>query len=286
MQTYAVTVTRADAAPTVTSVGVNSDPGDDETYDIGDTIHVVVVFDAPVTVDTSGGTPRIRLRIGSGDPEHLKWTDYFSGLGDLGAAVRLHRPGGRRGHRRHLHRGGRSGAQRRHDPVRPGDRRRTRLHRARRPIGPQGGRRAPDARARHDPGRRPLDRHRLQRAPGRDHRAGLRLHAHRGPGHGAGGQQRHGDRQQGDARAGRRVDGRPGRERDLRRPQFGRRLCGGPGRGRQRRRQLHHWRRRSPRRRQRCRYRVLRRRRLLRVPDPFRLEPDTQRPRLGRPVPD
>ena len=66
-------------APTVSSVAVTSNPGADETYAIGDTIQVTVTFDAAVTVNTSGGTPRIQLRVGGGDPEHLKWADYSSG---------------------------------------------------------------------------------------------------------------------------------------------------------------------------------------------------------------
>ena len=69
-------------APTVSSVVVTSDPGADETYAPGDTIQVTVTFDQAVTVDTSGGTPRIQLRVGGGDPEHLKWADYTSGNGN------------------------------------------------------------------------------------------------------------------------------------------------------------------------------------------------------------
>ena len=67
-----------EAAPTVSTVVVTSDPGADETYAIGDTIQVTVTFDAAVTVT---GTPRIQLRGGGGDPEHLKWADYTSGSG-------------------------------------------------------------------------------------------------------------------------------------------------------------------------------------------------------------
>ena len=70
-----------EAAPTVSSVVVTSDPGADETYGIGDTIRVTVTFGAAVTVDTGGGRPRIQLRIGGGDPEHRKWADYKSGSG-------------------------------------------------------------------------------------------------------------------------------------------------------------------------------------------------------------
>ena len=65
--------TNASLAPTVSSVVVTSTPGADETYAIGDMIRVTVTFDQDVTVT---GAPRIQLRIGGGDPEHLKWADY------------------------------------------------------------------------------------------------------------------------------------------------------------------------------------------------------------------
>ena len=81
-QTYAVTVTRAaGAAPAVSSVDVTSDPGGDDTYAIGETVQVTVTFDQVVTVDRSGGTPRIQLRVGGGEDEHLKWAGYTSGSG-------------------------------------------------------------------------------------------------------------------------------------------------------------------------------------------------------------
>ena len=77
--TVSLTEEAGAVAPTVSSVAVTSDPGADETYAIGDTIQVTVTFDAAVTVT---GTPRIQLRIGGGDPEHLKWADYTSGTGN------------------------------------------------------------------------------------------------------------------------------------------------------------------------------------------------------------
>ena len=80
-QTYTVTVTRAAAtaaAPAVSSVDVTSEPGDDDTYAIGDTIQVTVTFDQAVTVR---GAPRIQLRVGGGEDEHLKWADYRTGTG-------------------------------------------------------------------------------------------------------------------------------------------------------------------------------------------------------------
>ena len=73
----AVSLTQEPAAPAVSSVDVTSEPGDD-TYAIGDTIQVTVTFDQLVTVT---GTPRIQLRVGGGDDEHLKWADYLTGTG-------------------------------------------------------------------------------------------------------------------------------------------------------------------------------------------------------------
>ena len=69
----AVSLTEGAAAPVVSSVVVTSDPGDDDTYAIDDTIQVTVTFDQAVTVT---GAPRIQLRVGGGEDEHLKWADY------------------------------------------------------------------------------------------------------------------------------------------------------------------------------------------------------------------
>ena len=76
-----VSLTQEAAAPVVSSVDVTSEPGDDDTYAIGDTIQVTVTFDQVVTVDTSDGTPRIQLRVGGGEDEHLKWANYLTGTG-------------------------------------------------------------------------------------------------------------------------------------------------------------------------------------------------------------
>ena len=78
----AVSLAETPAAPAVSSVDVTSEPGDDDTYAIGDTIQVTVTFDQAVSVDTSGGTPRIQLRVGGGEDVHLKWADYTSGSGN------------------------------------------------------------------------------------------------------------------------------------------------------------------------------------------------------------
>ena len=65
----------------VTGVSVVSDPGADQTYGIGDTISVQVTFNQLVVdVDTSGGTPRIKIDL---DPAEWgeKWASYSSGSG-------------------------------------------------------------------------------------------------------------------------------------------------------------------------------------------------------------
>ena len=65
----------------VTGVSVVSDPGADQTYGIGDTIQVQVTFNRLVVdVDTSGGTPRLKIDM---DPAEWgeKWASYTSGSG-------------------------------------------------------------------------------------------------------------------------------------------------------------------------------------------------------------
>ena len=74
----AVSLAEAAVAPAVSDVDVTSEPGDDETYAIGDTIQVTVTFDQIVTVT---GAPRIQLRVGGGEDEHLKWANYLTGTG-------------------------------------------------------------------------------------------------------------------------------------------------------------------------------------------------------------
>ena len=70
-------VTRS--VPLVTGVAVVSDAGGDDTYAIGETIRVQVTFGETVSVDTSGGTPRLRIRM---DPRWGEfWAAYESGGG-------------------------------------------------------------------------------------------------------------------------------------------------------------------------------------------------------------
>ena len=53
--------------PTVSSVAITSDPGGDLTYQVSDVIQLTATFSEAVTVDTTGGTPRIPFTLGSGD---------------------------------------------------------------------------------------------------------------------------------------------------------------------------------------------------------------------------
>ena len=64
-------------APTVTSVEVSSDAGDDAIYGLGDTIRVRLTFSKTVAVT---GTPRVRIDLGSSAGDE-KWADYESGSG-------------------------------------------------------------------------------------------------------------------------------------------------------------------------------------------------------------
>ncbi|MDE0204246.1 MAG: hypothetical protein OXK73_17645, partial [Rhodospirillaceae bacterium] len=65
--------------PTVSGVTIASDPGADDTYGDEDEIRIRVTFSEPVDVDTSGGKPRLKIRM---DPNYGdKWADYKSGSG-------------------------------------------------------------------------------------------------------------------------------------------------------------------------------------------------------------
>ena len=58
-------------------VQVTSTAATGDTYGLGEPIEITVTFDNAVTVNTSGGTPRIELLLGSGN----KWAEYSSGSG-------------------------------------------------------------------------------------------------------------------------------------------------------------------------------------------------------------
>ena len=78
---------KVDGGPTTTApaivtdgVQVTSTPmATADTYGLGETIEITVTFDTAVTVDTSGGTPRIQFRLGP--PRTDKWAEYSSGSG-------------------------------------------------------------------------------------------------------------------------------------------------------------------------------------------------------------
>ena len=57
-----------------------SDPGDDATYAAGDAIRVRLTFGDEVTVDTEGGTPRLKLDLDPADGGE-RWAAYESGTG-------------------------------------------------------------------------------------------------------------------------------------------------------------------------------------------------------------
>ena len=70
-------VTNAAAPPTVSAVSVVSEAGSDGVYTERETIQAAVTFDAPVTVDTSDGTPTLALIVGG----TIRQASYASGSG-------------------------------------------------------------------------------------------------------------------------------------------------------------------------------------------------------------
>ena len=63
-----------EAAPAVDSIGFSS-AGNDNTFVIGDAVTATVTFTESVTVDTTGGTPQLTIKMGGAD----KVLDYSSG---------------------------------------------------------------------------------------------------------------------------------------------------------------------------------------------------------------
>ncbi|MDE2684601.1 MAG: SwmB domain-containing protein [Chloroflexota bacterium] len=78
--TSAATAAVAAKPPEATAVAVTSDPGDDDTYGLNDVITISVTFDEAVDVDTTGGTPRLKIDM---DPAEWgeKWASYQGGSG-------------------------------------------------------------------------------------------------------------------------------------------------------------------------------------------------------------
>ena len=75
----------ANGPPTIERVSIVSDPGADRTYVEHDTIRVQVTFTAPVTLNTRGGTPRLKVKLLREEPQtgnhwiQHRWADYESG---------------------------------------------------------------------------------------------------------------------------------------------------------------------------------------------------------------
>ena len=62
-------------------VQVTSTAATGDTYGLGEPIAITVTFDTAVTVDTSGGTPRIRSVLNGGGTPVDGWAEYSSGSG-------------------------------------------------------------------------------------------------------------------------------------------------------------------------------------------------------------
>ena len=64
-------------APWVTGVAISSDPGDDDTYALGDVIQVRLTFSNAVNAT---GTPRVKIDFSQADGDE-QWADYTGGSG-------------------------------------------------------------------------------------------------------------------------------------------------------------------------------------------------------------
>ena len=76
----------APGVPRITGVKFSSDPGADDTYALGEIIYTTVTFSEPVDVDTTGGSPRLEIRMAPylwwiGTDHQLRWADYADGSG-------------------------------------------------------------------------------------------------------------------------------------------------------------------------------------------------------------
>ena len=68
------------AAPSVMGLAITSQPGADGSYGLGEQIDVQVLFSEAVAVDTSGGTPRLKIDFSAGTGGEV-WAAYTSGGG-------------------------------------------------------------------------------------------------------------------------------------------------------------------------------------------------------------
>ena len=76
----------ASGVPWVTGVAITSDAGDDKTYALGETIQATATFSEAVNVDTTGGTPRLKVRMDAhtlwfDTDDEERWADYSGGSG-------------------------------------------------------------------------------------------------------------------------------------------------------------------------------------------------------------
>ena len=84
-------------ATTILGVPAFNGAGDDGVFGAGETVEVTFIFSRPVQVDTTGGTPSVKVLLSGTDAEagYL----YLRGSGDRPAGLRLHpRQRGRRAH--------------------------------------------------------------------------------------------------------------------------------------------------------------------------------------------
>ncbi|MXW85380.1 MAG: hypothetical protein F4Z55_05470, partial [Boseongicola sp. SB0667_bin_21] len=81
-------------ASAVEAVALVSDPGASGTYAAEDEIKVQITFSEAVTVDTDGGTPRLKLDLGGEEGSGERWAVYESGIGEAALAFvyRARRP--------------------------------------------------------------------------------------------------------------------------------------------------------------------------------------------------
>ena len=68
-------------APAVAGVTVVSDPGADATYAAGEAVRVALTFAEAVAVDTTNGTPRLKLDLDDGEDTGERWALYEDGSG-------------------------------------------------------------------------------------------------------------------------------------------------------------------------------------------------------------
>ena len=77
---------REPGSPQVTGVAITSDSGADDTYALGDSIQVTATFSEAVNVDTTGGTPRLKIRMApylrwAATDHEERWANYAGGSG-------------------------------------------------------------------------------------------------------------------------------------------------------------------------------------------------------------